>query len=71
MFLIDLESVEAMEDNLRTEYDLERLKIRKLGFARKRFNSADAHGKVDIAKMIPTVKIINEGFTVSNESDAE
>jgi hypothetical protein len=65
--LIDLESVEAMEDNLRAEYDLKRLQVRKLGFARKRFGGVD----VDVVKMISNTETINEGFTVSDESAAE
>jgi hypothetical protein len=63
--LIGLESVEAMEDTLRTEYDLKRLKVRKLGFARKSFGGTAVHIKADVAKIVPNTE------TVSDKSDAE
>jgi hypothetical protein len=65
LFLIGLESVEAMEDTLRAKYDLKRLKIRKLGFARKSFGGTAMHVKANVPKIAPNIE------TVSDKSDAE
>jgi hypothetical protein len=55
-----------MEDNLRAEYDLKSLKVRKLGSARKSFGSTSVRVEVDVAEMTLNAETMDESFTASN-----
>jgi hypothetical protein len=51
-----------INDDLRDEYDLTQLRIRKLGPARKRFNSTDIHLEPDVAELFPDSRSVNEAL---------
>ncbi|TAG62630.1 MAG: hypothetical protein EAZ25_27130 [Oscillatoriales cyanobacterium] len=44
-----------MEDELRSEYDLKSLRVRKVGHARKSFSGLTVHLEPDVAEMFPRV----------------
>ena len=51
-----------IEDNLRTEYDLKRLRVRKLGSGRKSFGGVPVLLEPDVAEMFPTADAVNEAL---------
>ena len=51
-----------MEDNLRTEYDLKSLRVRKLGPGRKGFNGTTVQLEPDVAEMFPDADAVNEAL---------
>jgi hypothetical protein len=51
-----------MEDDLRTEYDLKRLRVRKLGSGRKSFGGVTVRLEPDVAEMFPTADAVNEAL---------
>jgi hypothetical protein len=51
-----------MEDDLRTEYDLSSLRIRRLGAERKSFGGTTVRLESDVAKMFPTADSVNEAL---------
>ena len=63
----------AMADELRPEYDLKRLEVRRLGPHRKSFGSGVIRLEPDVAAMFPSAESANEALrfliriTKSNE----
>ncbi|PSB26976.1 hypothetical protein [Stenomitos frigidus] len=51
-----------LEDELRSEYDLKRLSIRKLGPGRKSFGGAVIRLEPDVAEMFPNADAVNEAL---------
>ena len=51
-----------MEDDLRTEYDLKNLRVRKLGSGRKSFGGATVRLEPDVAEMFPSADAVNEAL---------
>jgi len=51
-----------MEDDLRTEYDLKNLRVRKLGPERKCFGSTTVRLEPDVAEMFPDADAVNEAL---------
>ncbi|MCA2621905.1 MULTISPECIES: hypothetical protein [unclassified Microcystis] len=51
-----------IEDDLRTEYDLNRLRVRKLGSGRKSFGGVTVLLEPDVAEMFPTADAVNEAL---------
>ena len=51
-----------MNDNLRDEYDLTQLRVRKLGLERKSFNGIDVHLEPDVAELFPDSQSVNEAL---------
>jgi hypothetical protein len=51
-----------MEDDLRTEYDLKSLRVRKLGSGRKGFGGTTVQLKPDVAEMFPNADAVNEAL---------
>ncbi len=51
-----------MEDDLRTEYDLKSLRVRRLGSGRKSFGGATVRLEPDVAEMFPSADAVNEAL---------
>lgn len=51
-----------MEDELRSEYDLKSLRVRKLGPGRKSFGGLNVHLEPDVAEMFPDSEAVNEAL---------
>ena len=51
-----------MNDDLRDEYDLTRLRVRKLGPGRKSFNGINVHLEPDVAELFPDSRSVNEAL---------
>ncbi len=51
-----------MNDDLRDEYDLTQLRVRKLGPGRKSFNGIDVHLEQDVAELFPDSQSVNEAL---------
>ncbi len=51
-----------MEDDLRTEYDLKSLQVRRLGSGRKSFGSTTVRLELDVAEMFPSADAVNEAL---------
>jgi hypothetical protein len=51
-----------MEDNLRPEYDLKSLRVRKLGTERKSFAGMTVRLEPDVAEMFPSAEAVNEAL---------
>jgi hypothetical protein len=51
-----------MDDDLRTEYDLKKLKVRKFGPGRKSFNTTTVRLEPDVAEVFPTAEAVNEAL---------
>lgn len=51
-----------MEDDLRTEYDLKSLRVRKLGPGRKEFGGTTVQLEPDVAEMFPNADAVNEAL---------
>jgi hypothetical protein len=50
------------EDELRTEYDLKNLRVRKLGPGRKSFGGTTVRLEPDVAEMFPDADAVNEAL---------
>lgn len=50
------------EDELRSEYDLRSLKVRKLGAERKSFGGTIVRLELDVAEMFPSADAVNEAL---------
>ena len=50
------------EDELRSEYDLKSLRVRKLGSKRKSFGEAVVRLEPDVAQMFPSADSVNEAL---------
>jgi hypothetical protein len=53
-------NTENLKDNLEPEYDLQKLKVRKVGEGRKMLNQIRLD--VDVAKEFPTSEAVNEAL---------
>ncbi|MDM8547902.1 hypothetical protein [Candidatus Venteria ishoeyi] len=51
-----------MDDDLREEYDLSQLRLRKTGSGRKAFQGVDVHLDPDVAEMFPSSEAVNEAL---------
>jgi hypothetical protein len=51
-----------LEDDLRSEYDLKRLKVRKMGAGRKNFAGVNVRLEADVAEMFPNADAVNEAL---------
>ena len=51
-----------MEDELRAEYDLKSLRVRKLGSGRKSFGGVTVRLEPDVAEMFPSADAVNEAL---------
>ena len=51
-----------MEDDLRTEYDLKSLRVRRLGSGRKSFGITTVRLDPDVAEMFPSADAVNEAL---------
>ncbi len=51
-----------MKDDLRTEYDLDSLRVRKLGSERKSFAGVTVRLEPDVAEMFPSADAVNEAL---------
>lgn len=51
-----------LEDNLRSEYDLRALQVRKLGSARKSFGEKTIRLESDVAEIFPDSNSVNEAL---------
>ncbi len=51
-----------MEDDLRTEYDLKSLQVRKLGPERKSFGAVIVRLEPDVAEIFPSADAVNEAL---------
>ena len=51
-----------MEDELRAEYDLKSLRVRKLGPGRKRFGRSVVRLEPDVAEVFPDAESVNEAL---------
>ena len=50
----------GMEDELRSEYDLRKLRVRKVGSGRKSFGGVNIRLEPDVAEMFPDSEAVNE-----------
>lgn len=51
-----------MEDDLRTEYDLKSLQVRRLGSGRKSFGGSTVRLEPDVAEIFPHAESVNEAL---------
>ena len=51
-----------MEDDLRAEYDLKSLRVRRLGSGRKSFGGTTVRLEPDVAEMFPSADAVNEAL---------
>lgn len=51
-----------MEDDLRTEYDLKSLRVRRLGSERKSFGRVTIRLEPDVAEIFPSADAVNEAL---------
>lgn len=51
-----------MSDELRAEYDLRRLRVRKVGPGRKGFGETIVHLEPDVAAVFPNSESVNEAL---------
>lgn len=51
-----------MENNLRSQYDLKSLRVRKLGSQRKSFGGTIVRLEPDVAEMFPNADAVNEAL---------
>jgi hypothetical protein len=51
-----------IEDDMRTEYNLQDLRVRKLGSARKSFGAEIVRLEPDVAMMFPNANAVNEAL---------
>ncbi|MFN6540240.1 MAG: hypothetical protein RM021_028370 [Nostoc sp. EkiNYC01] len=51
-----------MEDELRSEYDLKSLKVRKFGPGRKSFSQTTIRLEPDVAEVFPNADAVNEAL---------
>lgn len=51
-----------MEDDLRTEYDLKSLRVRKFGSERETFGGTTVRLEPDVAQMFPSAEAVNEAL---------
>lgn len=52
----------GLEDDLRSEYDLKNLKVRRMGAERKNFAGTTVRLEPDVAEMFPNADAVNEAL---------
>lgn len=52
----------GLEDDLRPEYDLKSLRVRKLGSGRKSFGGSTVRLEPDVAAIFPSADAVNEAL---------
>ena len=52
----------GMEDELRSEYDLRKLRVRRVGSGRKSFGGVNIRLEPDVAEMFPDSEAVNESL---------
>ena len=52
----------GMDDELRSEYDLRKLRVRRIGPGRKTFGGVNIRLEPDVAKMFPDSEAVNEAL---------
>ena len=52
----------VMEDELRPEYELENLRVRKVGPGRQHFDGLTVRLEADVAAMFPDAQAVNEAL---------
>ena len=57
-----MKKIETMQDELREEYDLKSLRVRKLGAKRKSFGDTVIKLDADVAKFFPNAESVNEAL---------
>jgi hypothetical protein len=57
-----IKRVKKMEDELRDEYDLKSLKVRKMGAKRKSFGNTIIKLDADVAEIFPNAESVNEAL---------
>lgn len=57
-----MRKVKTMQDELREEYDLKSLRVRKLGAKRKSFGDTVIKLDSDVAKVFPNAESVNEAL---------
>ena len=50
----------GMEDELRSEYDLRKLRVKRVGSGRKSFGGVNIRLEPDVAEMFPDSEAVNE-----------
>lgn len=55
-------SKSEMEDDMRAEYDLKSLRVRRLGSERKSFGGAVIRLEADVAEMFPNADAVNQAL---------
>jgi hypothetical protein len=53
---------DELEDDLRPEYDLNNLKVRRMGAGRKNFAGTTVKLEPDVAEMFPNADAVNEAL---------
>ena len=53
----------SMEDDLRPEYNLKNLRVRKVGRDRKGFDSKNIHLEPDVAEVFPDANSVNKALS--------
>ncbi len=51
-----------MENDLRAEYDLKSLRVRKMGSERKSFGNSTVRLEPDVAEIFPSAEAVNEAL---------
>jgi hypothetical protein len=51
-----------MEDDLRSEYDLKNLRVRRLGIRRKSFGGSTVRLEPEVAEIFPNAESVNEAL---------
>ena len=57
-----------MEDDLRAEYDLKNLRVRRLGARRKSFAGSTVRLEPDVAEVFPSAESVNEALKFLSKS---
>ena len=57
-----MKAEKQMEDELRFEYDLRSLRVRKVGSGRKSFGGVNIRLEPDVAEMFPDSEAVNEAL---------
>ncbi len=52
----------GMEDEVRSEYDLRKLRVRRVGSGRKTFGGVNIRLEPDVAEMFPDSEAVNEAL---------
>lgn len=68
-------SKENLNDELEAEYNLTKMKVRKIGEGRRMLQEREIHLDVDVARMFPTSEAVNEALRflvrITKEHQAE